>query len=176
MMTNSRRAVALADIGEGRGQSRSLDCTQFGRYVHLCGRTFWSGFPRTDSARRRQLTHFMRRQFELPADPTKYRYELMADHLEERIKRGDLPPNTALPNERDLCVQYDVSLGTGRKVVRELRERGLVVTVRSKGTFVVWKAEDDEQHLTAEIVEMIPRIGNDERNGPVPANRLGYRR
>lgn len=92
-------------------------------------------------------------QFELPIDPTKYRYELVADHLEERIKCGDLPLNSRLTGERDLCVQYEVSCGTVRKAVQVLRERGLVVTKRSKGTFVVWKP--DECPTTAEIIEMV---------------------
>jgi DNA-binding GntR family transcriptional regulator len=32
---------------------------------------------------------------------------------------------------------YQVSIGTVRRAVRELRERGLVATLPAKGTFVV---------------------------------------
>jgi DNA-binding GntR family transcriptional regulator len=32
---------------------------------------------------------------------------------------------------------YQVSIGTVRRAVRELRERGLVATLAAKGTFVV---------------------------------------
>ncbi|TMR00143.1 GntR family transcriptional regulator [Actinomadura soli] len=33
--------------------------------------------------------------------------------------------------------QYGVAIGTARRAIEELRDRGLVVTLASKGTFVV---------------------------------------
>jgi GntR family transcriptional regulator len=65
-----------------------------------------------------------------------YLYVAMADHIAARIDAGELTPNTRLPAERDLADEYGVSLGTARRATRELRERGLVVTVPVKGTFV----------------------------------------
>lgn len=65
-----------------------------------------------------------------------YLYVAMADHIAARIDAGELPPNTRLPAERDLADEYGVSLGTARRATKELRERGLVVTVPVKGTFV----------------------------------------
>jgi GntR family transcriptional regulator len=70
-------------------------------------------------------------------DATVYLYVQVADHLAERIAAGDLPVKTRLPAELRLCWEYGVSLGTIRHATEILRERGLVVTVRSKGTFVV---------------------------------------
>lgn len=61
---------------------------------------------------------------------------MMAEHLAARIKSGELPPNTALPSERRLAQEYNVSLGTARHATRLLRYRGLLVTVRSKGTYI----------------------------------------
>jgi len=73
-------------------------------------------------------------------DPAKvgpdYLYVAMADHIAARIDAGELPPNTRLPAERDLADEYGVSLGTARRATKELRERGLVITVPVKGTFV----------------------------------------
>ena len=68
--------------------------------------------------------------------PPGYLYELMAEHLANRIRSGELPPNAPLPAERRLAQEYGVSLGTARHATELLRTRGLVVTVRSKGTFV----------------------------------------
>jgi GntR family transcriptional regulator len=65
-----------------------------------------------------------------------YVYEQMADHLAGRIMSGELPPNTPLPAERRLAYEYGVSLGTARHATRLLRFRGLVVTVKSKGTYI----------------------------------------
>jgi GntR family transcriptional regulator len=80
---------------------------------------------------------------DLDADPVRYRYDVVADHLAQMIESGQLPPDTALPSERDLAYVYEVSLGTARHATRLLRERGLVVTVRSKGTYVARKPVQD---------------------------------
>jgi len=38
--------------------------------------------------------------------------------------------------ERDLAVHYEVSYGTVRRAMALLRERGLITTIRGRGTFV----------------------------------------
>lgn len=70
-------------------------------------------------------------------DTPGYLYDKMADHIADRIRSGELRPNTLLPSERDLAEQYEVSLGTARHA-------GLVVTVRSKGTYVRPPAPEGE--------------------------------
>ncbi|MET8332185.1 winged helix-turn-helix domain-containing protein [Streptosporangium canum] len=69
-------------------------------------------------------------------DGAVYVYAAMADHIAARIAAGDLRPNSRLPGERDLASEYGVALGTVRRAVEELRERGLVVTLPAKGTYV----------------------------------------
>lgn len=71
-----------------------------------------------------------------PSETPGYIYEMMADHLAARIEAGELRPNKPLPAERRLAVEYGVSLGTARHATEILRERGLVFTIRSKGTFI----------------------------------------
>ena len=65
-----------------------------------------------------------------------YVYMRLADHLAARIASGELPADARLPGERDLAAEYGVALGTARRAVEELRDRGLVVTLPGKGTFV----------------------------------------
>lgn len=72
-----------------------------------------------------------------------YLYKQMVDHLTARIASGDLAVNTTLPAEVPLARQYGVSLGTARGATEILRERGLVATLRSKGTFVVARPEGE---------------------------------
>ncbi|MGX9919462.1 GntR family transcriptional regulator [Streptomyces sp. NPDC002248] len=69
-------------------------------------------------------------------DPIGYVYAQVADQIEAEIRSGRLPHGARLPNERDLGAQYGVAPGTARRAVRELRDRGLVVTLPNKGTFV----------------------------------------
>ncbi|WAL66861.1 winged helix-turn-helix domain-containing protein [Amycolatopsis cynarae] len=65
-----------------------------------------------------------------------YLYEELAKRLAERIERGELAPHSPLPSEGRLAHEYGVSLGTARHATRLLRDWGLVVTIRSKGTYV----------------------------------------
>ncbi|WP_285485881.1 winged helix-turn-helix domain-containing protein [Amycolatopsis taiwanensis] len=71
----------------------------------------------------------------------------MAEHIELRIKSGDLKPYTALPAERRLAEEYGVSLGTARRATELLRERQVVFTLRSKGTFVTNSPADPNLNL-----------------------------
>ncbi|MFB6554474.1 winged helix-turn-helix domain-containing protein [Streptomyces sp. NPDC056405] len=81
-----------------------------------------------------------------PIDPNKiaYVYMQVADHIAARIASGELRPGARLPGERDLGEEYEVAYLTARRAVRELRERGLVVTLPAKGTFVAYPPEADQ--------------------------------
>ncbi|GAA3806792.1 hypothetical protein GCM10023083_47330 [Streptomyces phyllanthi] len=63
-------------------------------------------------------------------------YVAVADHVAARIAAGELRPGARLPAERDLAVEYGVAYLTIRRAAQVLRERGLIVTVHGKGTFV----------------------------------------
>jgi DNA-binding GntR family transcriptional regulator len=65
-----------------------------------------------------------------------YLYARLADHIAARIAAGHYPPDSMLPNEREMVPEYGVSIDTVRRAVAELRARGLVVTFPSKGTYV----------------------------------------
>lgn len=65
-----------------------------------------------------------------------YLYSAVAGHIAARIEAGELRPGARLPGERELAPEYGVALGTARRAVQELRDRGLVVTLPAKGTFV----------------------------------------
>lgn len=71
-----------------------------------------------------------------PGNTPGYLYEKVADHIAARIRAGELAPNTPLPSEQHLAHDYGVSLGTVRHATRLLRFRGLVITIRAKGTYV----------------------------------------
>jgi GntR family transcriptional regulator len=64
-------------------------------------------------------------------------YEQIAQILASRIAEGVYPPRRRIPSEADLCAEFNVSRPTARAAVQLLVERGLVHTVRGKGTYVV---------------------------------------
>lgn len=74
-------------------------------------------------------------------DPFVYVYVRVADQVEAEIRAGRLPHGARLPNERDMGAQYGVAPGTARRAVQELRDRGLVVTLPNKGSFVIAPSE-----------------------------------
>lgn len=63
-------------------------------------------------------------------------YMQVADWVAARIESGELQPGMKLPAERDLAAEIGVAYMTVRRAMRELRERGLVVSVVGRGTYV----------------------------------------
>ncbi len=71
-------------------------------------------------------------------DPTapKLVYVQVADDLTARIERGDLAPGARLAAERALAAEYGVSYDTIRRATALLRDRGLIITIVGRGTYV----------------------------------------
>ena len=72
-----------------------------------------------------------------------YVYVQVADAIERDIRSGRLQPGARLAGEQDLAEEYGIARGTARRVVQELRDRGLAVTVPSKGTYIVEPAVEE---------------------------------
>lgn len=60
----------------------------------------------------------------------------VARDIEADIVAGRIAPDTRLPSEPDLALQYGVARMTIRRAVAQLRDKGLVVTVHGRGSFV----------------------------------------
>jgi GntR family transcriptional regulator len=71
-----------------------------------------------------------------PVDPfgAEYAYVQVADDVQRRIAEGEI--SAKLPSERSFAEQYGVAYTTVRHAMALLRERGLIVTVHGRGTFV----------------------------------------
>jgi GntR family transcriptional regulator len=63
-------------------------------------------------------------------------YIQVADHIAGLIASGALAPGAKLPAERDIAAQYGVSYETVRRATAVLRERGLIVTMIGRGTYI----------------------------------------
>jgi DNA-binding GntR family transcriptional regulator len=64
-------------------------------------------------------------------------YREIADDLHRRIRIGEYPPGSALPQYQDLAGSYGVSVSTAQRAVMLLRDRGLVLGVPGRGVFVI---------------------------------------
>jgi DNA-binding GntR family transcriptional regulator len=64
-------------------------------------------------------------------------YEQIAQIIAARIADGTYPPRRRIPSEAQIVDEFGVSRPTARAAVQLLVERGLVRTVRGKGSYVV---------------------------------------
>lgn len=71
-------------------------------------------------------------------------YQEVKQKITDDLVRGRYPMGQALPAEKDLSKEFDVSIGTLRKAVDELVAEGIVVRRQGRGTFV---AEHDLKRL-----------------------------
>ncbi len=71
-----------------------------------------------------------------PVDPLRgsHAYIQVADDVARRIASGEI--TRRLPSEQALAEEYEVCCGTVRHGMAVLRERGLIVTIHGRGTFV----------------------------------------
>jgi GntR family transcriptional regulator len=74
-------------------------------------------------------------------DAPKLVYVQVAEHITARIEAGDLAPGARLPAERDLATEYGVSYDTIRRATALLRDRGLIITIVGRGTYVSPESE-----------------------------------
>src|ERR1700739_2914491 len=81
--------------------------------------------------------------------------DVLADDLRERILLGEFPEGTALPTERDLVAQTQMSRATVREALRILEVQGVIriKTGRAGGAFV--QKPDDES--VADSVALVIR-------------------
>ncbi|MBA4493242.1 GntR family transcriptional regulator [Paenactinomyces guangxiensis] len=63
-------------------------------------------------------------------------YYQLKQWLTEQIERGELRPGDAIPSERELSEQFEISRMTVRQALLELVNEGKLVREKGKGTFV----------------------------------------
>jgi DNA-binding GntR family transcriptional regulator len=80
-------------------------------------------------------------EFRVDPNAPKLVYVQVADHIAARIASGDLAPGARLPAERDLAAEYGVAYDTIRRATALLRDRGLILTIVGRGTFVSPESE-----------------------------------
>ncbi|MFC0189570.1 PLP-dependent aminotransferase family protein [Fictibacillus aquaticus] len=73
---------------------------------------------------------------------TKPIYREIVSYFENRILKGELPPDTRLPTERELALQLNVNRSTVNTAYEELRASGLIQSVQGSGTRVSQHAWD----------------------------------
>jgi len=65
------------------------------------------------------------------------RWIQVAEELRKRISQGTYAPGTRVPSVIQLSEEFGIAQATGQKVLRALREEGLIYTIPGLGSFVV---------------------------------------
>lgn len=85
-------------------------------------------------------------------------YRRVAGELVRLISRGDLPPGSRVPPERELAAAYGISRMTARAAVQLLSQRGLVERKDRSGVFVARpKIEQDLSTVAGFHDQMVSR-------------------
>src|SRR5215213_5074124 len=84
-------------------------------------------------------------------------YQQLQRSLRKAIANRTLAPDDALPAERDLATDFDVSRITVRKAIDGLVEEGLLTRRQGSGTFVAARVEKNFSKLTSFSEDMRAR-------------------
>lgn len=94
------------------------------------------------------------------------KYEIIANHIKEKILSEELKPNDAIFSEHELSAKFEVSRMTARRAVSTLVNAGIVYRVKGKGSFVKSKKLDKgDKGLKSFTEEM-------KEKGLVPSSKL----
>jgi GntR family transcriptional regulator, transcriptional repressor for pyruvate dehydrogenase complex len=85
-------------------------------------------------------------------------YEEIVEQLKDRIIRGDFPPESRLPPERELAEQLAVNRTTVREALHKLEGLGLVEIKHGNGIFVKDYRESGSLELAKHILFMDGRL------------------
>jgi len=96
-----------------------------------------------------------------------FRYETIARELSDAIRQGTYQPGSRMPSVRQICRQYEVSLGTALQAFRVLENAGLL-SARPKSGFYV-----QSQTFTETDGEPVPSRPPPEPT-PVTGGRLTF--
>lgn len=73
------------------------------------------------------------------------RWRQVYAEISKRIRTGVLPVGGKIPSLVELSAEFGIASATGMKVMRHLRENGLIRTVPGRGSFVA-----DSEHWESE--------------------------
>lgn len=64
-------------------------------------------------------------------------YKQLIDLLIQKINDGEYKTGEKIPSEQDLCEIYDISRPTVRQAIKDLVQKGILVKLKGKGTFLL---------------------------------------
>ncbi len=84
-------------------------------------------------------------------------YIRLKKKIQEKIEKGEFRPGDALPSERTLAIEHNLSRMTVRQALSELVAAGALYREQGRGTFV--SARKMQQHNIASFSQTVRRMG-----------------
>src|SRR4051794_27153720 len=86
-------------------------------------------------------------------------YVQLANLLRAKIEAGDWKPGERIPSENELTQTFGIARMTGRQVLEQLVDEGLLFRVPGKGTFVAQPKIDTRSPAYVGIREQLEAMG-----------------
>lgn len=75
-----------------------------------------------------------------------HKYIQLENHILELIQKNQFPPGSKIPSERDMAKDYSMSILTINKAISDLVNRGVLIRIHGKGTFVAESPFQDRRN------------------------------
>lgn len=98
--------------------------------------------------------------------------EKVCIELQKAIFKGEYPPHSRFPSERELAAHYDVSRSAVREAVAKLTQLGLVETRPQSGTYVSNYQTDGSLDLLVHIMHAGEAIDHEVMTGLLKMRRI----
>ncbi|GEM_PF-3549754 len=86
--------------------------------------------------------------------------DMVSEAIQSQIGVGKLKPGDMINSEAELMSIYNVSRVTVRNAIRDLKSRGILLSVKGKGTFVNNARRYSEDRINIQIIEPFLSAGN----------------
>lgn len=97
-------------------------------------------------------------------------YEQIIIEIERYVSLGILKPNEQLPSIRDLASSLGINPNTVKKAYSELENKGVIITISTKGTFisnnidfVVNNKFEEKIQEIKDIIEELEKMGHTKK-------------
>jgi GntR family transcriptional regulator len=85
-------------------------------------------------------------------------YQQLVDEIKAAIALGIMAPGDRMPTVRDMATELALNPNTVAKAYQKLEQEGIIVTMRSRGTFVAQRSSADFRLARKKLNEQIEKV------------------
>ena len=97
-------------------------------------------------------------------------------HIIDGVKKGELKKDSKLPSTREVSKFLNISRNSVISAYEELESKGIIITKRGIGTFILLEGETESYEYNVDFSSMVNDYGNTLRNLDIIKNELPYKK